>query len=230
MTKRFSMYLIKSNYVIDRNDLITSFFFILFSIFSTFITAQDKLVIHSCNYLQIDYSENGVENFSILENEIQKGIWTKTELVYSTNSRSQLIEIKEPGNYRVTSFRGYQNKNVLISSLNREEDQFANTFITNEVLIEAMPKGCVSSNINTIEISVFPNPVTSEVTVKVDGINLNDLESQMIKVININGQVVIESKFSNTIDVSYLKEGIYCVVLNYQQYVYTQEFVKSQNF
>lgn len=224
------MYLTKSNYVVDRIDLITTLFFILFSIFSTFIAAQDNLVIHRCNYLQIDYSEIGVENFSILENEIQPGIWTKTEVAFSTNLRSQLIEIKEPGNYRVTSFRGYQNKNVLISSLNREESHFANTFITNEVLIEEIPKGCISYKTNKIEISVFPNPVTMNIILKVEGISLNDLESQMIKVININGQVVIESKFSNTIDVSYLKEGIYCVVLNYEQDVYSQEFVKSQNF
>lgn len=71
-------------------------------------------------------------------------------------------------------------------------------------------------------ISIYPNPAKTQLILN---ISQNDIDE--VAIINLLGQVVINIKNNNTIDISGLTNGIYIVLVTQGQDKYTQKFIKE---
>ncbi len=71
-------------------------------------------------------------------------------------------------------------------------------------------------------ISIYPNPTKSELTINV---SQNDINK--ISITNLLGQVLIESKNQNRIDISDLPNGIYIITISRGKINQTQKFIKE---
>ena len=76
---------------------------------------------------------------------------------------------------------------------------------------------------NTSELKVYPNPVRDIINLKNSG------EFDRLKIYNIQGQLVLQKSLnqSQNIDVSFLTEGIYTLILEDSKLTYTQKIIKS---
>ena len=78
-----------------------------------------------------------------------------------------------------------------------------------------------------IEIELFPNPVSSTITLQTN----IDLQNAEIKIINVLGETVLSNKISNTnnttIDVSELNNGLYFIQINTDHKFFTKRIIKQ---
>jgi hypothetical protein len=74
-------------------------------------------------------------------------------------------------------------------------------------------------------ISIYPNPVSNELNIS----NIDMSEVKSIKVLNILGKVVVSqlSFDTNTIDVSTLVQGVYCLVISTERGTKQTKFIKK---
>ena len=95
---------------------------------------------------------------------------------------------------------------------------------TKKIRIVQVKVGCNTSNINntfsTLNVSVYPNPSSSYLNFS-SNYFMNDA---VISIVDVNGKVINEIPFSETIDVSNIPNGIYCLkiasnTINYQTYI-----------
>jgi hypothetical protein len=84
----------------------------------------------------------------------------------------------------------------------------------------------IVTNKNTNSISVYPNPVTDQITIE----NTGSEASMDISIYNLQGQEIIH-KSANTalenIDVSTIESGLYIIKIINNSCVYTKQFVKE---
>lgn len=74
-------------------------------------------------------------------------------------------------------------------------------------------------------ISVFPNPAKSILNIDVEQGILEKATS--MKVVSVNGQIFNLHGINKTIDISSLKQGVYCLIINSEKGVYKINFVKE---
>jgi acetyl esterase/lipase len=70
-------------------------------------------------------------------------------------------------------------------------------------------------------ISVFPNPATTEIK-----IDLPLKSNFTIELINTSGKIILKARDQNIINISHIKSGIYYLKLIYPKTIYTQKLVK----
>ncbi len=76
-----------------------------------------------------------------------------------------------------------------------------------------------------LAISVFPNPTQNILNINIEDDILK--KTIGIQVVSVNGQVFNLLGINKTIDISYLKQGVYCLVINSEKGVYKINFVKE---
>jgi hypothetical protein len=83
------------------------------------------------------------------------------------------------------------------------------------------PVGLIDLKTNNI-ITLFPNPATTQLYFSVSQIDVTE-----VYISNLQGQVLINAKNKNTIDISGLTKGIYIVTFTQGQYTDTQKLIKE---
>jgi hypothetical protein len=115
----------------------------------------------------------------------------------------------------MTAGLGYTNQNVYIAFVNNTVQgyvlQIDNVKITGDDPAE------VEENEN--EISIYPNPVSNNLNVNVDGL-------ENVKIYNSQGQLVLEDS-KNTIDASMLPNGLYFVEVKTSNGLIQSKFIKN---
>ena len=78
-------------------------------------------------------------------------------------------------------------------------------------------------NVNPIGFKVYPNPVVNEIRIPEDIVN----EGAQIRVINIQGNVLMDQKINNTqVDVSGYPKGMYFIMIYTDRQEYQSKFIK----
>lgn len=73
------------------------------------------------------------------------------------------------------------------------------------------------------QFNVYPNPASDVLNLELsDGLTMKQL-----KIVSISGQTILESEFSNSVDISQLAEGSYYLVVSDEQHSYSRMFVKE---
>jgi hypothetical protein len=70
--------------------------------------------------------------------------------------------------------------------------------------------------------SIYPNPARTQLN-----LNIPQNEIDEVSISNLYGQVLINMKYKNTIDISSLTSGIYIITVTQRQNKYTQKFIKE---
>ena len=80
------------------------------------------------------------------------------------------------------------------------------------------------SNYETFKnnVSIYPNPAKTQLNV-----NVAQIEIDEISISNLLGQVLINKKNKNTIDIYSLTSGIYIITITQGQNKYTKKFIKE---
>ena len=71
------------------------------------------------------------------------------------------------------------------------------------------------------EISIFPNPVASELHIEVSEI------PSLIRIINMSGVELLNIDYKETIDLSFFEAGMYIIEIVYDKHIESKKFVKS---
>jgi hypothetical protein len=86
-------------------------------------------------------------------------------------------------------------------------------------------------NCELASASIFPNPVNSKISVKLNNLNLEQGIIVKYKIVKIDGQMIIEATFtndnSNSLNVEFLDPGVYFLIIensNYRKYL---KFIKN---
>ncbi len=137
---------------------------------------------------------------------------TVTDNFYSSNNISLVLQSSDV------------NTNVIGFYTDEYEATDASGNKTKKIRIVQVKVGCNTSNINntfsTLNVSVYPNPSSSYLNFS-SNYFMNDA---VISIVDVNGKVINEIPFSETIDVSNIPNGIYCLkiasnTINYQTYI-----------
>ncbi len=137
---------------------------------------------------------------------------TVTDNFYSSNNISLVLQSSDV------------NTNVIGFYTDEYEATDASGNKTRKIRIVQVKVGCNTSNINntfsTLNVSVYPNPSSSYLNFS-SNYFMNDA---VISIVDVNGKVINEIPFSETIDVSNIPNGIYCLkiasnTINYQTYI-----------
>lgn len=137
---------------------------------------------------------------------------TVTDNFYSSNNISLVLQFSDV------------NTNVIGFYTDEYEATDASGNKTRKIRIVQVKVGCNTSNINntfsTLNVSVYPNPSSSYLNFS-SNYFMNDA---VISIVDVNGKVINEIPFSETIDVSNIPNGIYCLkiasnTINYQTYI-----------
>ena len=76
------------------------------------------------------------------------------------------------------------------------------------------------TEINSTEISIFPNPVTEYLQIQ------SPFEVSFVSIKNTSGQVLIEQNSNNKIDTSLLSPGYYIIEITAKGYTIQRKFLK----
>jgi hypothetical protein len=79
--------------------------------------------------------------------------------------------------------------------------------------------GIKSRQLENIEIGLYPNPVSNRLYIKTDKVNIERME-----ILNLEGKVLLDQAFLNSIDVSSFDTGIYLLKLYHQGRVINKKF------
>jgi len=99
-------------------------------------------------------------------------------------------------------------------------DQYG--IVTGPVAVEVVPVGI--STINRAEVGMYPNPVTSILTIHMNIHSLYDLT-----ISSLNGQLIHDSIFegsSHQLDLSSFQKGVYFVTIRSRDFVTTKKIIK----
>jgi len=99
-------------------------------------------------------------------------------------------------------------------------DQYG--IVTGPVAVEVVPVGI--STINRAEVGMYPNPVTSILTIHMNIHSLYDLT-----ISSLNGQLIHDSIFegsSHQLDLSSFQKGVYFITIRSRDFVTTKKIIK----
>jgi hypothetical protein len=150
----------------------------------------------------------GHNETSYLDQGWYNDAWVTIQLIYSTYDENNFMKSH--------SNRIWWDDGVLIYDADSTFNYFYTVVGLNEV------------SINDQQVLVYPNPVTTQLTIE-----LQEVASSMysdLYIYNLNGQLIFSGKISghlNTVDVSFLPRGIYFVNVFNEMKIMTGKFVKQ---
>jgi hypothetical protein len=80
----------------------------------------------------------------------------------------------------------------------------------------------IAEIIDATELTLYPNPATSILNV-----STNKITVQKIEILDMNGRVVLANQLENSINVSFLVEGMYTVVVYHNEGAIIDKFIKQ---
>lgn len=84
-------------------------------------------------------------------------------------------------------------------------------------------------DVETNQISVYPNPAKDFLTIDIEKLGLSDIDNAKWSITNVAGQIITEIPMSNQIDISQLQEGLYFLQLKTTgQMQYSEKFIKLE--
>jgi hypothetical protein len=97
------------------------------------------------------------------------------------------------------------------------------TIILNEAL-DRSTLGINSTSFVSNNLKLFPNPVTSNLNIKL----LNDSSISSARIMDLNGRTIMTvDDINNSINVSNLQSGMYLIVIESSKGNYTKKFLKK---
>ncbi len=171
----------------------------------------------------------GVDTFTIVDSVYFDNQGRKC-LRFNNYPPNMMIALKEPftmiegigGNNGVLflhqAFIAFHHQYLLCYKRDGVET-YLNSFYNNCLVHD----GTVVTELPNTTIQVYPNPVQSTIYIEKEGA----ISIQNIQLYNSLGQKILEMPFQNSLDMSYLPNGIYHLVLVYRQYsIFQQSIIK----
>jgi hypothetical protein len=198
------------------------------------------------NYLKADYKADGsTSNNSFTPNtddEIFGGIGTSTITdIYAGNMYPDEIDAIGNG-ISISTYNDNANKGSGIRSMmgtakvvymGFDPSMLSNDDVRNDLIATTYDwfmNGVGFNEINTSEVSIYPNPVSSQLNINMDIENNSNVKVEMYDIL---GKIVYSQEFNNLqsgnqtipVQTNQLKNGVYIVSVNNGQKVYKQEII-----